>query len=128
MTATNSVGTGSAGSTVGSVTPATIPTPPTSVSASTGNATATVTWQLPASNGGSAITGYTVTPYVAGTPGTAQSVNGSTFTATFNGVRGNEWWVQASVASTGGTLAAVDARLNGGPWQPLARQSWGWPD
>ncbi len=99
VTATNSVGTGSAGSTVGSVTPATIPTPPTSVSASTGNATATVTWQLPASNGGSAITGYTVTPYVAGTPGTAQSVNASTFTATFNGLSNGTSYIFKVVAT-----------------------------
>jgi len=99
VTASNSVGTGSAGSTVGSVTPATIPTPPTSVSASAGNATATVTWQLPTSDGGSAITGYTVTPYAAGTPGTVQTVNGSTLTATFNGLSNGVSYVFKVVAT-----------------------------
>ena len=99
VTATNSVGTGSAGSTVGSVTPATIPTPPTSVSASAGNATATVTWQPPTSDGGSAITAYTVTPYAAGTPGTAQTVNGSTLNATFNGLSNGVSYVFKVVAT-----------------------------
>jgi hypothetical protein len=47
------------------------------------------------------------------------------FDATFTGVRGNEWWVQANVAASGGTLAKVDVRLNGGEWKPLAKQSWG---
>ncbi|HWH09039.1 MAG TPA: hypothetical protein VNX21_07545, partial [Candidatus Thermoplasmatota archaeon] len=41
------------------------------------------------------------------------------FTATFSGVKGNEWWVQASVSATGGTLARVDVRLDGGAWTPL---------
>jgi hypothetical protein len=48
-----------------------------------------------------------------------------TFDATFTGVRGNEWWVQANVAASGGTLARVDVRLDGGEWKPLAKQSWG---
>lgn len=48
-----------------------------------------------------------------------------TFTASFSGVRGNEWWVQANVASGGDALASVHARLNGGDWRPLAKQSWG---
>jgi len=50
------------------------------------------------------------------------------FAADFTGVRGNEWWVQANVAATGGTLAGVDARVYGAAWsawQPLAHQSWG---
>lgn len=50
----------------------------------------------------------------------------SGFTATFTNVKGNEWWVQANVAATGGTLARVDARLDGGTWQPLANKGWGW--
>jgi len=49
----------------------------------------------------------------------------SGFDAIFTGVRGNEWWEQASVAAAGGTLSKVDVRLNGGAWQPLTKQSWG---
>jgi VCBS repeat protein len=47
------------------------------------------------------------------------------FDATFTAVRGNEWWAQANVAATGGTLSRVDVSLNGGAWKPLAKQSWG---
>jgi hypothetical protein len=42
------------------------PTEPTSVVASVGNQQATVTWTAPPDDGGSAITGYVVTPYKAG--------------------------------------------------------------
>ena len=52
------------------------------------------------------------------------------FDATFTGVRGNEWWVQAQVATNGPAVARVDVREHlGGVWsafQPVARQSWGW--
>ena len=49
----------------------------------------------------------------------------SGFDATFSNVRGNEWWVETNVATTGGTLAGVDARVNGGAWTALAPTSWG---
>ncbi len=57
--------------------------------------------------------------------GEAARTSTGTFDATFTGVRGNEWWEQANVAVTGGTLAKVDVRLNDGVWQPLTKQSWG---
>jgi hypothetical protein len=47
------------------------------------------------------------------------------FDATFTKVTGNEWWIQANVAATGGTLSKVEVRLNGGEWKPLPKQSWG---
>ena len=50
---------------------------------------------------------------------------GGTFTASFNAVRGNEWWVQAGAAASGDTISNVDVSIGGGPWQPLAKQSWG---
>lgn len=53
------------------------------------------------------------------------STSGGAFDATFTGVRGNEWWVQASVSGNQ-AIAKVDVRLNGGAWQPVAKQSWGW--
>jgi len=66
VTATNSVGTGSASAASNSVTPSTVPGAPTGVSATAGDALATVNFSAPASNGGTAITGYTVVSSPAG--------------------------------------------------------------
>ncbi len=76
VSAVNAIGTGAASAPSTSVTPRTVPGTPTSVSATAGNASATVTWTAPA-NGGSVITGYTVTPFI-GT--TAQSLLAVTVT------------------------------------------------
>ena len=63
VTATNGVGTSTSSAASNSVTPAvpTLPGAPTIGTATAGNAQATVTFTAPASSGGSAITGYTVT-------------------------------------------------------------------
>jgi hypothetical protein len=64
VTATNAVGPGQSSSPSGSVTPTASPTPPSAplgVSATPGNAGATVSFSPPESNGNSAITGYIVT-------------------------------------------------------------------
>ena len=58
--ATNSVGTGPA-SAAASATPATVPGAPTGLTATPGNAKVDLAWTAPASNGGSAIMGYTAT-------------------------------------------------------------------
>ncbi len=65
VSANNAVGPGPASSASNPVTPdvATVPGPPTSVSAAAGSGSATVSWSAPP-NGGSPITSYTVTPYV----------------------------------------------------------------
>lgn len=47
------------------------------------------------------------------------------FSATFKNVRGNEWWVETDVSTSGGTLSGVDARVNGGSWIALEKQDWG---
>ncbi|MCA1812210.1 MAG: hypothetical protein LC623_09410, partial [Halobacteriales archaeon] len=39
-------------------------------------------------------------------------------------MKGNEWWVEAK-ATGSKSIAQVDARSNGGTWQPLALKSWG---
>ena len=70
VTATNAIGTGPASGVSNSVTPATVPGAPTIGTATAGNAQATVTFTPPASNGGSAITGYTVTSNPGGFTGT----------------------------------------------------------
>ena len=60
VAARNAVGTGSFSTSSATQIAFTVPNAPTSVSASTGARQSTVTWTAPASNGGSAITGYAV--------------------------------------------------------------------
>ncbi len=61
VTATNGAGTGSASSASNAVVPHTVPGAPTIGTANAGNAEAQVAFTAPASDGGSAITSYTVT-------------------------------------------------------------------
>ncbi len=93
VTATNSIATGSASTASSAVTPnagTTAPGAPTAVTGVAGNGQAVVSWTAPASNGGSAITSYTVTPtpssgatcnYVTGTTETCTGLtNGTSYT------------------------------------------------
>jgi parallel beta-helix repeat protein len=66
------------------VTSASVPGAPTSVSATAGNASASITFVAPASNGGSAITGYTVTSSPAG--GVDASSGSTSLTRTITGL------------------------------------------
>ena len=61
VVATNAIGISATSAASSVVTPATVPNVPTSVSAVAGNTQATVSFTAPTNNGGSAITGYTVT-------------------------------------------------------------------
>ena len=61
VVATNSVGTSPASLPSSAVIPMTVPDPPTNVSAVATNGSVTVKWSAPVNNGGSPITGYTVT-------------------------------------------------------------------
>ncbi len=89
VAAINSVGTGTQSAASNSVTPLTPPGAPTIGTASrpaTTNA-ATVTWTAPATNGGSPVTGYVVTPYLNGTTAqTAQTFNSTATTETVTGL------------------------------------------
>lgn len=73
VTATNAIGTSSPSSASNSVTTPNVPAAPTIGTATAGVAQATVKWTAPGNNGGSAITGYVVTPYVAGVAQTPQT-------------------------------------------------------
>jgi hypothetical protein len=73
VAATNAVGTGPQSAASNSVTigPDTVPSTPTNVVATPGNATANVSWTAPF-NGGSAITSYTITGFIQGETGGGQ--------------------------------------------------------
>ena len=90
VTATNSAGTGSASAASSAVTPATVPGAPTIGPATAGNGQALVAFSAPSSNGGAAISSYTVTSSPGGFAGTGSAspivvaglTNGTSYTFT----------------------------------------------
>ncbi|QJD86852.1 S-layer homology domain-containing protein [Cohnella herbarum] len=90
VVATNAEGDSIASAASNAVTPMTVPDAPTNVQAKVGNGEATVSFTAPAYNGGSAITGYTVTSIPGGltATGTASPIkitgltNGTSYTFT----------------------------------------------
>lgn len=76
VAAVNGVGTGSYSDPSSAFTPLTTPGAPTSLSATAGNATLSLTWTAPSSNGGSTITGYRIEYTPSG--GSAQTLNTGT--------------------------------------------------
>lgn len=129
VTATNAVGTGPPSSASNQVTPLSVlPGEPTDVSASAGNASATVTFTPPTYQGASAITSYTVTPVdstdsshsgpavsVSGSPANVTGLtNGDSYTFTVAAVNGNGTGTGAS------SNAVVPATVPGAPDDALA--------
>ena len=111
-----------------SVTPATVPSAPTGVSATPGTGKVTVSWTAPSSNG-SPITSYQVQAYDAD----GNAVNGATCTATApsttcdvssNLVAGSNYTFKVTATSTAGTSAAstasAAAAINAAPSAPLS--------
>ena len=116
VVATNAIGNSVASAASTAVTPVapnTVPGPPTSVVATAGNASASVAFVAPTNNGGSAITGYTVTSSPGGITATGTTspinvtglTNGTayTFTVVATNAIGNS---VASAASTAVTPVA----------------------
>jgi hypothetical protein len=108
VTATNAVGTGPASAASNSVTPAGVPGAPTIGTATGGNAQATVSFTAPASNGGSAITGYTVTSNPGGIQGTG-SASPITVTGLTNGTAYTFTVTATNAVGTGPASAASNS-------------------
>jgi hypothetical protein len=90
LAAVNAVGVGAFTGVTSGHTPATAPQPPEGVAAIGGNGTATVTWMAPSSDGGAAISDYTVQYSVDGTswttfPRSPSAVTTATVTGLVNG-------------------------------------------
>ena len=106
VTATNAIGTGPASGASNAVTPMTVPGAPTHVVAAGGNASATVSWTAPASDGGSAITRYVV--IASGTGEQACTTAGVTCTVT-NLHNGTTYTFSVTAANVFGTGPASGA-------------------
>jgi titin len=105
VAAVNSVGTGP--SATASATPVTVPGSPTNVVASTGNANVMLSWSAPSSNGGAAVTSYTVTCSPSGTGCPATQSTSST-SANFNGLtNGTTYTFTVAAVNSAGTGPAV---------------------
>jgi hypothetical protein len=116
VVAHNAAGDGPASTSSNAVTPpaATAPGTPTGVTASPQTSAAQVSWTAPSSNGGSAITGYTVTPYNGTTALTPTTVGGSTLSTTVTGLTNGTAYtftVKATNAVGAGAESAASAAV-----------------
>ncbi len=75
VAAQNAVGTGPDSTASNEVVPAAVPGAPSGVTATAGNAQATVFWSAPVDTGGSALTGFVVTPFAGAVAQTAVELN-----------------------------------------------------
>jgi hypothetical protein len=106
---------------------ASAPNPPRAVTATAGNASATVTWLAPFVNGGAAITGYTVTASgTGGTCSTLVAVTPNPLSCTFRSLSNGTAFSFTAVA----TNAVGDSAASGAssPVTPVAPTSPGAPE
>ena len=104
--------------------PATVPGAPTGVSATAGDASATVTWTAPAANGGAAITNYQVTPYIGASAQTAVYTGSAATSKTVVGLtNGTAYTFKVAAINSVGTgsqstasAAVTPAALGSRPW------------
>jgi hypothetical protein len=112
VTASNPSGSGAASAASNSVTPtgAGAPAAPTGATAEADTKSALVSWTVPSDDGGSAITGYTVTPFAGATAGTPVSVGASTTKTRVSGLsNGTAYTFKVAATNDAGTGAASGA-------------------
>ncbi|HAM09756.1 MAG TPA: hypothetical protein DCP74_05660 [Bacteroidales bacterium] len=120
VTATNANGSGPASSASNSVTPSTVPGAPTIGTAIAGNAQATVTFTAPVSDGGSVLTGYTVTS----NPGSI-TASGSASPITVTGLtNGTAYTFTVTAKNASGTGPASLASNSVTPLAALTVSDW----
>jgi hypothetical protein len=92
------------------VTPPSTPSAPTLSTLQPGDGKATITWQAPADDGGSAVTGYVVTPSLNGVPQAAHIYNTPALTEVVAGLsNGSAYTFTVSAVSAAGTGTASAA-------------------
>jgi hypothetical protein len=110
VTGTNANGTGPASVASNAVTPNnTPPGAPTGVSASPASGQANVTWTAPTNTGGSALTGYTVTPFAGTTAGTPVQVGASATSANVSGLTNGTAYTFTATATNGNGTGPASA-------------------
>ncbi|WP_375491219.1 beta strand repeat-containing protein [uncultured Jatrophihabitans sp.] len=109
VTAANRIGAGPASATgAAATTPTGPPSAPGAVTAvRSGVNTALVSWTAPTSSGGSAISGYVVTPLVKGVPATATDVGTATNATVSNLQRGVDYTFQVAARNVAGLGTAA---------------------
>ena len=139
VAALNAVGTGPDSAPSGAITPTTLAAAPSGVSGVAGNSQVVLSWTAPASDGGSAITGYVVTPSIGGvaqipvafsSAATTQTVTGLTngtaytFTVAALTAAGTGPDSAPSGAITPATLAAAPSGVSGTSGNTQVVVSW----
>jgi hypothetical protein len=122
VTATNAAGTGPPSAASNAITPATVPDAPVIGTATAGNAQASLSFTPPVNNGGSDVTGYTVTAADGTTPANGgQTATGTASPITVTGLtNGDRYTFAVTATNAAGTGPASAASNTVTPVAPLS--------